>query len=219
MLDGHQPGLVIAQRPVLDQLIKLSRTRRRTNAHHQDKQPRPSHDHEFGTAGRRRFDLRSARSVVPWGGSARLVLAVLVSWPGFDYRRWATTRSVRSVNGARHTGQDQGNRPGCSRVLPGGPNATVEASGRPEDRRRGRGHENSRLSWCPSLMWTGQRTSTRAGMAALCRLRHRPGLPGDTDDPARLGLRDHFRHRDHLGRAPVRRLASPPACRAARRLR
>ena len=26
-------------------------------------------------------------------------------------------------------GRDQGNRPGCSRVRPGGPNATVEASG------------------------------------------------------------------------------------------
>ena len=33
------------------------------------------------------------------------------------------------LNGARHTGRDQGNRPGCSRVRPGGPNATVEASG------------------------------------------------------------------------------------------
>jgi hypothetical protein len=29
----------------------------------------------------------------------------------------------------RHTGRDQGNRPGCSRVRPGGPNATVEESG------------------------------------------------------------------------------------------
>ena len=29
----------------------------------------------------------------------------------------------------RHTGRDQGNRPGCSRVRPGGANATVEARG------------------------------------------------------------------------------------------
>ena len=52
----------------------------------------------------------------------------LVSWPGFDYPRCVTNGSVGSANGARHTGQDQGNRPGCSRVRPGGPNATVEAS-------------------------------------------------------------------------------------------
>ena len=55
--------------------------------------------------------------------------AVLVSWPGFDYPRCVTNRSVGSASGARHTGKDQGNRPGCSRVRPDGPNATVEASG------------------------------------------------------------------------------------------
>ena len=36
----------------------------------------------------------------------------------------------QTANGARHSGRDQGNRPGCSRVRPGGPNATVEASGK-----------------------------------------------------------------------------------------
>ena len=63
------------------------------------------------------------------GARGGLVLAVLISWPGFDYPWCVTTRSVGSASGARHTGQDQGNRPGCSRVRPDGPNATVEASG------------------------------------------------------------------------------------------
>ncbi|MGB6579002.1 MAG: hypothetical protein WBF34_13900 [Streptosporangiaceae bacterium] len=37
-----------------------------------------------------------------------------------------TNRSAGLANGARHTGRDQGNRPGCSPVRPGGPNVTVE---------------------------------------------------------------------------------------------
>jgi hypothetical protein len=36
----------------------------------------------------------------------------------------------------------------------------------------------------------GQGLLPGAGLAAGRRLRHRSGLPGDTDDPARLGLRD-----------------------------
>jgi len=47
----------------------------------------------------------------------------------------------QTAHGARHSGRDQGNRPGCSRVRPGGPNATVEASGNQRIWSHGRGHE------------------------------------------------------------------------------
>ena len=81
----------------------------------------------------------------------------------------------QTAHGARHSGRDQGNRPGCSRVRPGGPNATVEASGK---QRTGATAVDMKLEIVAVPV---------TGMAPRCRLRHRPGFPGDRDEP-RLGL-------------------------------
>ena len=81
----------------------------------------------------------------------------------------------QTANGARHSGRDQGNRPGCSRVRPGGPNATVEASVK---QRTGATAVDMRLEIvaCPFLMWTGPRTATS----------HWDGPSMPTSSPARI---------------------------------
>ena len=81
----------------------------------------------------------------------------------------------QTANGARLSGRDQGNRPGCSRVRPGGPNATVEASVK---QRTGATAVDMRLEIvaCPFLMWTGPRTATS----------HWDGSSMPTSSPARI---------------------------------
>src|SRR6266702_8274924 len=56
------------------------------------------------------------------GQAALLLTPASITRGGGEQVRWIRERRLVS------TGQDQGNRPGCSRARPGGPNETVEAS-------------------------------------------------------------------------------------------
>ena len=119
------------------------------------------------------------------------------SWPP----RWETNRSVGSANGARHTGRDQGNRPGCSRVRPGGPNATVEASG---NQRIGATAVDMKLEVVAVPVSDVDRAKDlyqSLGWRLDADFVTGPEFRVIQMNPARLGLRDHFRHGDHLGRA------------------
>jgi len=120
----------------------------------------------------------------------------------------------QTANGARHSGRDQGNRPGCSRVRPGGPNATVEASGK---QRTGATAVDMKLE----IMAVPVSDVDRAkdGYQSLGWLLDADFLTGPDFrviqmNPG-LGSRS-FSAPGSPQTRPVRRRASPPACRAAR---
>jgi catechol 2,3-dioxygenase-like lactoylglutathione lyase family enzyme len=120
----------------------------------------------------------------------------------------------QTANGARHSGRDQGNRPGCSRVRPGGPNATVEASGK---QRTGATAVDMKLEIVAVPVSDVDRAKDRyqsLGWLLDADFVTGPDFRVIQMNPG-LGSRS-FSAPGSPQTRPVRRRASPPACRTAR---